>query len=425
MDKEFEGKKLLILGGITLACDIVKYAQDMGVYVIVADYNQDSPAKRVADEGVLIDATDVNAIVKFCKENNVDGVTTGFVDILMPVCYEVCKQLDLPYYATPKMLSMSLNKIDFKDTCLKYNIPVPKTYLANTVINDKLFEEITYPVFVKPLDSSGSRGAGICNTRKDVERQFKQAIQYSPTKTALIEDYITGREFLLDYIAVNGEFRLLSMYDRYMCSDRNSAKNYANISMAPSKAIDIYLDSMNERIISMFKDLGFTDGLIFLQGHINGNLITFYEMGCRLGGSFYKLQQHCLGLNPVKMIIRFALSGKMVNDIHMINTKIAKCEWFSFSYNCLLGGSDETISSIVGLDKVKKLTTYVALTQHRGIGTHYCTDSTIDKPMVSIYLASKDFQQAKNDIRYLNSTIDAYNSEGKSLLMKRFNPNDL
>lgn len=85
---------------------------------------------------------------------------------------------------------------------------------------------------------------------------------------------------------VDGEFRLLSMFDRYVTSDRGSAVNYANISMAPSKAIDIYLEHINDKVIHMFKDLGFKDGLLFMQGYSEGNRITFFEMGCRLGGSF-------------------------------------------------------------------------------------------------------------------------------------------
>ena len=45
-NQEFRGKKLLVLGGITLACDIVRHAQAMGVYVVVADYDRNSPAKK-------------------------------------------------------------------------------------------------------------------------------------------------------------------------------------------------------------------------------------------------------------------------------------------------------------------------------------------------------------------------------------------
>ena len=74
---KFKGKKLLILGGIKLACDIVKRAQKMGAYVVVADYNEDSPAKKIADEGILINAMDVDAIVDYCKKAHIDGITTG------------------------------------------------------------------------------------------------------------------------------------------------------------------------------------------------------------------------------------------------------------------------------------------------------------------------------------------------------------
>ena len=65
-NQEFRGKKLLVLGGITLACDIVRHAQAMGVYVVVADYDRNSPAKKIADKAVLIDALDVDTIVELC-----------------------------------------------------------------------------------------------------------------------------------------------------------------------------------------------------------------------------------------------------------------------------------------------------------------------------------------------------------------------
>jgi len=49
--------------------------------------------------------------------------------------------------------------------------------------------------------------------------------------------------------------------------------------MAPSKAIDIYLDRINDKVINMFKDLGFKDGLLFMQGYTEGNQITFFVNG--------------------------------------------------------------------------------------------------------------------------------------------------
>ena len=276
MEQEFKGKKLVLLGGIKTACSIVEKAQEMGAYVIVMDYNLDSPAKQIADEAVLIDATDVNAIVAWCREHKVDGITTGFVDILMPICYEVCKELGLPYYATPKMLSMSTNKVDFKETCRQYGVPVPKTYLIGSEIPAEVYDRIQYPVFVKPLDSSGSRGAGACRTKEELDRQFAEAVGYSPTNTAVIEDYITGREFLLDYVGVDGEFKLLSMFDRYMSPGRGSAINYSNVCLCPAKQIDQYYEEANPTCYSnpnyleiFMKEAGKGSAVVRLSRYLN------------------------------------------------------------------------------------------------------------------------------------------------------------
>ncbi len=423
--KEFEGKKLLVLGGIKTECDIVKTAQRMGAYVIVADMDPNCPAKEFADRTVLISATDVDAIVNFCREEGVDGITTGFVDILMQPCYDACKKLGFPYYATQKMLSMSTNKVDFKETCEKYNVPVPKTYVLGNEIPGNIYDSIEYPVFVKPLDASGSRGAGACNNREELEKQFSEALSYSKSKNAVVEDCITGTEFLLDYVGVDGEFRLLSMFDRYMSDDRGSAINYSNISLCPAKYIDQFYEEADPKIRKMFKELGFTDGLIFLQGHTDGKKITFYEMGCRLGGSFFELEQSVLGLNPVKMIVRFALSGRMIDSIDRINSRSAKFNKASMVANYLLDGDDETLAKIEGIDQVKALDSYVALIQQRNVGCHYKKDGIVDKPVLSFFMAADTMEKMKKDLAFMNDVIQVTNSDGKSLLSQKYDPSKL
>lgn len=425
MVDELIGKRLLILGGIKLEGKIVERAKKMGIYTIVADYQTDSPAKKIADKAVLVDATDVDAIVKLCEEEKIDGIATGFVDILLPAWMEACERLNLPCYATKKMLSMSLDKIDFKKTCEKNDIPVPKTYFVGDAISDDVFEKISYPVFVKPLDASGSRGCGVCNSKEEVLNQFSKAISFSATSNAVIEDYLIGREFLLDYIGVDGEFKLLEMFDRYMADDRGSARNFSNVSLAPSFAIDMYYQNMDKKIRAMFKKLGFKDGLIFLQGHVNKNKITFYEMGCRLGGTFFELEQACLGMNSIDMIIQYALTGKMVDEFDTVDDKIAKYTKFAAVSNYLLAGNNETIAKIEGLEKIKKMESFVSCIQHRNVGCHYLADSIVDKPVASFYFTGNSIDEIKNDISYLNDNFKVSNIEGKSLLMNRFNPDKL
>lgn len=423
--KEFEGKKLLVLGGIKTECDIVKKAQNMGAYVIVADMDPNCPAKEFADKLALVSATDVDAIVKLCEEEQVDGITTGFVDILMPPCYEACKRLGLPYYATPKMLSMSTNKVDFKETCEKYGVPVPKTYVIGSEIPENVYPTLQYPVFVKPLDSSGSRGAGACYSREELDAQFAEAVGYSPTKTAVVEDYITGREFLLDYVGVDGEFRLLSMFDRYMSPGRGTAINYSNVCLCPPKQIEQYYEEANPKILRMFKELGFRDGLIFLQGHTDGKRITFYEMGCRLGGSFFELEQAVLGLNPVEMVVRYALTGKMMESIEQVSPRSADFPKVAMVANYLLEGEDETVARIEGVSAVKALNTYAALIQQRDIGCHIKKDKIVDKPILSFFMVAENKKEMKETLAFMNEHLQVTNAEGKSLLSTKYDPDKL
>lgn len=422
---EFEGKKLLVLGALKLACDIVEHAKAMGLYVVVADYYEDSPAKQIADEAVMMDATNVDAIVEFCTKNHIDGITTGFVDVLLKPCYDACKRLSLPFYATPKMIEMATDKKIFKEVCQEYGVPVPDTYVIGSEIPTEIYDTIEYPVFVKPMDASGSRGCAVCTNKDELIKQFKEAVSYSNTRNAIIEQYLVGREFLLDYIAVDGEYRLIEMFDRYVCPDRGSAINYANVSVAPSKALDLYLDNLNPIVINMFKQLGFTDGLIFLQGHINGNKITFYEMGCRLGGAFYNIEQECLGFNSIDMVIRYALTGKMVDNIDRIPVDISKFPKYGLSCNFLLNHEEGIISAINGLDAITNLSSYITHIQERNIGFHNIKDRTVDKPVYTVHMACESLEQAKKDITILNNSIQVINEKGKSMLMETFNPNNL
>ena len=86
MTKQLEGKKLLLLGGVQPACQIVEEAHKMGVTVYVTDYLANSPAKAIADKSFMVNAMDVDAVVDLCKAEGIDGLITGYVDPLLPLC---------------------------------------------------------------------------------------------------------------------------------------------------------------------------------------------------------------------------------------------------------------------------------------------------------------------------------------------------
>jgi len=63
MDK----KKLLILGGASVHVKVVEAAKKLGLYTIVTDYLENSPAKQIADKSYMFNIYDVDEIVQMCK----------------------------------------------------------------------------------------------------------------------------------------------------------------------------------------------------------------------------------------------------------------------------------------------------------------------------------------------------------------------
>ena len=250
--------------------------------------------------------------------------------------------------------------------------------------------------------------------------QFAQAKSFSPTDMVVVEDYLTGREFLLNYIAVAGEYRLISMFDRYTCDDRSSAINYSNLAISPSKAIGKYLKEINPKVIAMFKSLGFTDGLFFLQGFANEGRITFFEMGCRLGGSYYNLEKACVNIDPVDMIVRYAFTGKMMREITKIPEDVADYKKIAICINYLLKGKEATIGRISGLKEIVGMPACVGYEQRQFEGDHFSNERTVDRPVLSLDLVEDSLVQAKADIEYMNSIFEVKDVAGNSLLMKKY-----
>lgn len=66
-----------------------------------------------------------------------------------------------------------------------------------------------------------------------------------------------------------------------------------------------------------------------------------------------------LGYNPVDMVVRCALTGKMLNDIESVPKNVADYNKIAVVCNYLLKGSNETVARIVGLEEMKKIPSYV------------------------------------------------------------------
>ena len=253
------------------------------------------------------------------------------------------------------------------------------------------------------------------------DAQFVKALSFSPSKNVVIEDYLCGREFLLNIFGENGEYRVLSMFDRYVCPDRGSAINYSNLAIAPSRSIDSFMNNVMPKVKTMFQKNGCNSGLFFLQGYSKEGKITFFEMGCRLGGSYYDLENACINLDAIEMVVRYALTGKMVRSIADISTGVAKYKQIAICINYLLKGRVATIHEIRGIEEIVSNPVCVSYEKRYNNGDHIPDDRIVDRPIVCLNIVEDNIEKAKTDVKRFNDVFQVVDKNENSLLMQKFN----
>lgn len=349
MNNNLRGKRLLILGGMRFSCEIVRKAKEMGIYTLVADYNkiEDSPGKQIADEAVDLSVIDVEAVVHYVKNNAIDGVFVGFNDMLLPYYAEICQKTGLPCYGTKEQFETLISKDRYKALCRQFGVPTIPEY----DIND---EQIEYPVLVKPVDSSGSRGITICHNWMELEDAVRIGRRSSKTGKVLIEQYMEGREVTVFWTFQNGNYYLSALANRHVKYNQGTDVIPLPVGYTfPSVFLPKYRAEVEDNCKRMFNYLGLKDGMLFMQCKVMNGTCYVYDLGYRLTGSLeYMILERVCGYNPLEMLICHALTGKM-GEVSIAEMAVPEFKSPAFNVSCLCAPG--TIKEITGIDVVKAM----------------------------------------------------------------------
>ena len=322
-------------------------AKAMCVYTIVADYNkiEDSPGKQIADEAADLSVIDVDAVVAYIKEHAIDGVFVGFNDMLLPFYAEICKKAGLPCYGTKEQFETLIAKDQYKALCRQFGVPTIPEYDMNDT-------DIKYPVLVKPVDSSGSRGITICHNREELETAVETGRKASKTGKVLTERYMDGREVTVFWTFQDGHYYLSGLANRHVKHKQGEDVIPLPVGYTfPSVYLPKYRNEVEDKCKRMFQHLGIKDGMMFMQCKVEDGTCYVYDLGFRLTGSLeYKILERVCGYNPLEMMICFSLTGRMGEE-SIADKAIPEFKTPAFNVSCLCAPG--TIKEITGVEEVK------------------------------------------------------------------------
>nr|WP_294465684.1 ATP-grasp domain-containing protein [uncultured Sellimonas sp.] len=354
--RELENKRLLILGGSRISCQIVQCAHDLGITVGVTDWYplEKSPAKQIADEQYYVSTADVDAIVKLIIEKKFDGVITGFTDSVLPYYAEICDKAGLPCYGTKDQFEVFIDKSKYKKLLRKYDIPTIPEYQIDLNDIEGSLENVKYPLLVKPSDSSGARGISICYNSDELKEAINVANGASKTQKILVEQYIDGAECTAFWLFVNGNYYLTMLGNRHVKYNQDGVIPLPVGYTFPAKIQPEFIQEIAPKMKEMFQGINIQNGMMFMQCKISNGTCLVYDIGYRLTGSleYINLKEIC-GYNPMEMLINFALTGSMGEPD--IGNKVDPYFGGHYAYNVSLLCKPGKIATILGLKDIKSL----------------------------------------------------------------------
>lgn len=352
------GKRLLILGGTQIQCEVINMAKKLGVITVVTDYNkpEDSPGKLICDEHYMVSCTDVDAVVDLIKQKHIDGVLVGFNDMLLPYYAEICEKSDLPCYGTKEQFKIYINKDRYKSLCRQFGVPTVKEYQIDMNHMEESIKNVEYPVLVKPSDSSGARGITICQNTKELLDAIQTASKYSATNVILVEQYLTGRELTVFWIFQEGKYYVSAIGNRHVKHNQEGVIPLPVGYTFPASVTRSYLENIAPNVQKMLSHTGVENGMMFMQCKLENNELIVYDIGFRLTGSMeYKILNRICGFDPLEMMIHFALTGGMADEdiSEKVDPEFSRTEKYAFNVSVL--SKPGIISDITGIDEVKNM----------------------------------------------------------------------
>lgn len=336
-------KKLLIIGAGDFQLPLVQQAAKTCDVVLAAPVISEAFEPYITGR-LIIDVRDKEAILDFARAEKIDGVITDQTDIAVRSVAYVAEQMGLPGigYDTgvlftdkslmrEKLAELGIPQLQNKtvsslEAAVDFyrQLSAGKTGSGNTeadktaTVTDKAddcdasacktgTDNTGASVILKPLDTQGSRGVSVCADEAEIRAKYDDAARWSSTREVIIEQYATGREFVVESLVLDHEYRTLCIGDTlyFDIPDAFAAKSRIFPTTADAALRQKVLE-LDEKIIRGF---GLRQGITHSEYIMNGDEVYLIETAARGGGVYISSDLISLssGLHTEQFLINIAL----------------------------------------------------------------------------------------------------------------------
>lgn len=400
------GKRLLILGGQQKMLDVVNRAHELGVYVVVTDWYENSPAKRIADKAYDVSITDTDAVLELIRRERIDGVFTGFIDSYLTHYIEICKRAGFPCYLNHNTLECCTDKAKFKTACKKLGIEtIPEVDISQA-------DNLSYPIVIKPVDNSGSKGITVCNDPNMISKAVERAKRFSKSKHFIAEKFLSCDYIAAYYTAQNGALRLTLLMDKDVNRIGRGKIPYPAAYVTPSKYRKAYLAKIDPKVRKLMSSLGMRNGTFLISFFVSGDHYYAVELTARLTAS----QEYLLtGEDILGMHIRHALTGEFSGEI-----RENKAEDGNIYCMLLYFIKEGIIGKIEGIEECRATNGVLNVLLYRDVGAAIRADGSYGQLFCRLYLKAENYREMVERTENVQRLLNVTSEDGRPMLIASF-----
>ena len=300
--------KIAIIGAALFQEPVIAKAREMGIETHVFAWKTGTIGETMADYFYPISIRERDEILEKCREIGVDGIVSIASDLAMETVNYVAEKMGLPGN-TMEATDISTNKHLMREAFEANGDPSPRSILVdeNTDI-DAI--DLEYPMIVKPTDRSGSRGVHKVENIHQLRNAIAKAREYSFEDKAVVEEFVDGDEYSVEYLSCEGKHYFLSVTQKLT----TGAPFFIETGhREPAPISDEKVEQIKKVSEHALDTLKLKYGADHIEVKINSRgQVKLIEIGGRMGGDFIgsDLVELSTGYDYVKAVIQIALGIK-------------------------------------------------------------------------------------------------------------------
>ena len=309
-------KKILLLGGSAQQLVAIRAAKELGYYTVLCDYLPDNPGQHEVDKFYQVSTTDVESVYNIAHKEGVEGVLAYASDPAALPAAIVCERLGLPTNPVKSVEILGL-KHKFRKFLSEYGFACPKmvTFGPDVEIEwlEKQLKSFTFPIIVKPTDSSGSKGVTKLSDMEGLSDAICYADGYSRNKIIIAEEFIErGFPHVIggDIFVEDGKIILFGVMS---CLRGNHGRSLIPIGEKKPTGLNVsQISSIRLELQRIVEALGICFGEMNIEILLDkDDNVHFLELGPRAGGNMIPIQlSDAFGVDLPKANVLVAMGKK-------------------------------------------------------------------------------------------------------------------